>query len=169
MKPYKSLRPAAIAALAIAVAPLAGSGYGQPVASPAPEPSPREEIDWRTAPITPGEWRWSNEGGQSVARYAGGLLVLSCDRRAGKVTLLRSGSASGPVPMTIVTSSVERPVTGSARSTPAPAIAATFDAGDPLLDAMTFSRGRFAVETAGLPTLYVPSWPEVSRVVEDCR
>jgi hypothetical protein len=34
---------------------------------------------------------------------------------------------------------------------------------------MAFSRGRFAIETAGLPTLYVPSWPEVSRVVEDCR
>ena len=21
----------------------------------------------------------------------------------------------------------------------------------------------------GLPTLYVPSWPEISRVIEDCR
>ncbi|MDG2003332.1 MAG: hypothetical protein P8J20_08375 [Novosphingobium sp.] len=48
-------------------------------------------------------------------------------------------------------------------------IAVTLPASDPLLDAMAFSRGRFAVETAGLPTLYVPSWPEVSRVIEDCR
>ncbi len=42
-------------------------------------------------------------------------------------------------------------------------------ANDPLLDAMAFSRGRFAVETAGLPVLIVPSWTEVSRVIEDCR
>ena len=40
---------------------------------------------------------------------------------------------------------------------------------DPLLDAMAFSKGRFALEVAGLPTLYVPSYPEVTRVIEDCR
>jgi len=34
---------------------------------------------------------------------------------------------------------------------------------------MAFSRGRFALETAGQETLYLPSWPEISRVVEDCR
>jgi hypothetical protein len=25
------------------------------------------------------------------------------------------------------------------------------------------------VEVAGLPPVYAPSWPEVSRVIEDCR
>jgi hypothetical protein len=40
---------------------------------------------------------------------------------------------------------------------------------DPLLDAMAFSKGRFAVESAGLATLYVPPYPEVTRVIEDCR
>jgi hypothetical protein len=71
--------------------------------------------------------------------------------------------------MTIQTSSTRRPVTGSAQPGPPPAIAVIFAPNDPLLDAMAFSRGRFAVETAGKPTLYVPSWPEVSRVIEDCR
>ncbi len=52
---------------------------------------------------------------------------------------------------------------------PVPAIAARVAANDPLLDAMAFSKGRFAVEVAGLPTLYVPSYPEVTRVIEDCR
>jgi len=52
---------------------------------------------------------------------------------------------------------------------PPAALAVSLAARDPLLDAMAFSRGRFAVETAGLPTLYVPSWTEVSRVIEDCR
>ena len=48
-------------------------------------------------------------------------------------------------------------------------VRARVPARDPLLDAMAFSKGRFAVEVAGLPTLYVPSYPEVTRVVEDCR
>jgi len=95
--------------------------------------------------------------------------VLSCDRAAGKVTLERSGTATGLVAMTIITSDLERPLSGEARTGPPPVIALSFPASDPLLDAMAFSRGRFSVETTGQPTLYVPSWPEVSRVVEDCR
>jgi len=38
-----------------------------------------------------------------------------------------------------------------------------------LLDAMALARGRFAVEVAGYPALYLPNWAEVARVVEDCR
>ena len=38
-----------------------------------------------------------------------------------------------------------------------------------LLDAMAFSSGRFAVDLPGRSVLYLPSWPEVSRVIEDCR
>ena len=40
---------------------------------------------------------------------------------------------------------------------------------DPLLDAMAFSRGRFMLEVAGFPALYLPAWAEVGRVIEDCR
>jgi len=40
---------------------------------------------------------------------------------------------------------------------------------DGLLDAMSFSRGRIAVTVSGTPMLVVPAWPEVARVVEDCR
>ena len=95
--------------------------------------------------------------------------MLSCDRAAGMVTLMRPGTAQDHVPMTVITSSVTRPLTGVGVATDPPVIAATLTARDGLLDAMAFSRGRFAVETAGLPTLFVPSWPEVSRVIEDCR
>lgn len=109
------------------------------------------------------------EGSLSVARFGGNTLVLSCDRSAGMVTLMRPGSAQGHVPMTVITSNMTRPITGMAVATNPPVIAATLTARDGLLDAMAFSRGRFAVETQGLPTLYVPSWPEVSRVIEDCR
>jgi len=39
---------------------------------------------------------------------------------------------------------------------------------DPLFDALAFSRGRFGVGTGGRETM-VPAWPELTRVVEDCR
>jgi hypothetical protein len=139
----------------------------------APAPPRAAAPDWRDAPLTPGTWTWTREGSTTVARFADGLLALVCNPAAGMVSLLRQGSGSslpsGEVPMTIVTSTMVRPVSGSAIAGMPPAVAATFAPRDALLDAMAFSRGRFAVETAGLPTLYVPSWAEVGRVVEDCR
>ena len=140
-----------------------------PSAIPSPLPPPTPQADWRQTPLTPGDWQWGMVNGQSVARFAGGTLELRCDRRGGTITMLRSGSASGQIPVTIMTSALTRPLNGVARSAPVPAVAVTFPVRDPILDAMAFSRGRFAVEMAGLPTLYVPSWPEVSRVIEDCR
>ncbi len=135
---------------------------------PTPPPPPRT-ADWRDMPITPGNWRWQMEGSRSVARFGNDVLVLSCNREAGAVTLIRPGLAQGSVPLTILASSGNRTVTAQAVAGPPPVIALTLPARDSLLDAMAFSRGRFAIETAGLPTLYVPSWPEVSRVIEDCR
>jgi hypothetical protein len=40
---------------------------------------------------------------------------------------------------------------------------------DSFLDAMAFSKGRFAVEAQGISPLYLPAWPEISRVIDDCR
>lgn len=134
----------------------------RPITRPAPS-------DWRDNPATPGDWTWSMEAGRSVSRFAGGALVLSCDPSAKVVTLFRQGAAQGPVPMTIMASDIARQLTGTPVSGPPAAISVAFPATDNFLDAMAFSRGRFAVETSGLPTLYVPSWPEVSRVIEDCR
>ncbi|MDE8653318.1 hypothetical protein [Novosphingobium album (ex Liu et al. 2023)] len=139
----------------------------------APPPLPSPPANWRDAPITPGDWALSANASQSAASFAGGQLVLRCDLPQRTVTLLRAGTGTamgtGQVPMTVTTETVTRPLTGTAQGGPAPAIAITFSARDPLLDAMAFSRGRFMVEAAGLPALYVPSWPEVSRVIEDCR
>jgi hypothetical protein len=109
------------------------------------------------------------EGARSVARFDGDALILSCNREAGSITLLRPGVATGTVPVTITTATLNRTLTATAEAGPPPVIALTLPARDGLLDAMAFSRGRFAVEVAGLPTLYVPSWTEVSRVIEDCR
>ena len=139
--------------------------------APAPEPlmPPPAGTDWRDAPITPGVWEWRPMNGQSVARFAGGLLYVRCDPASRSVTLSRQGDARGPTAMRIVTSSTTRQVNATPQGGPSPLVSVAFSANDRLLDAMAFSRGRFAIETAGMPTLYVPSWPEVSRVIEDCR
>lgn len=145
-----------------------------PTATPAPTPAPPPQtpgprVDWRDAPITPGDWRWSMEGGQSVARFGGGALVLRCDSPRRVVVLQRAGAAQRPVPMTILTTSGEHRLSATPQQGSPPLLSTNISASDRLLDALAFSRGRFAVETAGLPTLYVPSWPEIGRVVEDCR
>ena len=144
-----------------------------PVATtPAPiavTPLPRPALHWRDTPITPGDWQWSNTGGISSARFAGGAFELRCDRANGMVVLLRAGSASGPVAMGIATTTQRRTVSAQPYSGPPATLGASLAAHDDLLDAMAFSRGRFAVEVQGLAPLYIPSWPEVSRVLEDCR
>ena len=45
---------------------------------------------------------------------------------------------------------------------------AVFEARDPLLDALAFSRGRIGIAVDGVETSY-PSWPEIARVLDDCR
>jgi hypothetical protein len=46
--------------------------------------------------------------------------------------------------------------------------AARLVADDPLLDAIAFSRGRFGVTIDGRERWF-PAWPEIARVIEDCR
>ena len=158
------------------VAMLAACATPRPVAPPAPLPIPRPAppppprvADWRDLPQTAGDWRWSIAAGQSRAVFGTAdlpALTLSCDPAARAVTITRAGTAVGPVPL-VVTATSQRRVLNAAPTTAG--IAAVLPARDSLLDAMAFSRGRFMVETPGLPALLVPSWPELSRVVEDCR
>jgi hypothetical protein len=160
-KPQPAPRPAA--------RPVPAAPAAAPQPRPPAAPIVRAPAKWMDAPQTPGTWRWSMEGARSVARFGADLLVLSCNRDAAAVTLTRFGPGEGQVPMTVSTSAFARPLGAVALPGPPPSLEATISARDSLLDAMAFSRGRFAVETPGLPTLYVPSWPEVARVVEDCR
>jgi len=172
-------RPKFALALAAATAMLFATSCSEPRVIPAPTPTPTPTLPplpppspvagWQDMPVTPGDWTWGMESGLSVARFAGGQLVLSCDRARRVVTMSRPATAPGPVILTVQTSNVLRPLTATPREGASPAIAFDIPADDSLLDAMAFSRGRFVVETAGLPTLVVPSWTEVSRVVEDCR
>jgi hypothetical protein len=142
-----------------------------PAPAPVPPPSPAPPISssWMDAPLTPGDWIYQ----AGVARFgepaSGARLTMRCDRASGAVEIARAGTAGLPLQMIVRAELMERGVDAvPAESDPA-MITARVPARDPLLDAMAFSKGRFAVEIAGLPTLHVPSYPEVTRVIEDCR
>jgi hypothetical protein len=138
--------------------------------APAAVPARTQQTGWQDLPIAPGEWRWSREGGNSTARFnAAGQAraLLSC--RGGVVTLDRYGSTdpANAAPTVIVrTTSATRPTAGIARNG---SVSMSLAANDPLLDAIAFSRGRFAIEVPGMAPLPLPSWPEVARVIDDCR
>ena len=135
-------------------------------ATPAPTPPP-EPTDWRDAPITPGDWHWSAANGRSTASFAGGRLELQCNLATRALTMfVRSGNARANAVMTVSTTSGTHALPAQPQ---AGGFAAALPAGSPAADAMAFSRGRFAVTLAGEQTLYIPSWTEVSRAIEDCR
>lgn len=138
---------------------------------PAPPPPPAS-TDWMDMPQTPGDWRYSAGSGQTRASYgsnygaAQAIFAVTCDLGSRAITLARAGSATAPVGMRIRTETTERVLSASPHDA---SVSAALPPRDALLDAMAFSKGRFAVEVTGMTPLYLPSWIEVSRVLEDCR
>ncbi len=123
-------------------------------AAPAPVPlPPASPADWRDLPLTPGAWRYQAEAGGSVALFGDGVAALRCDRMKRQVSLTGSGLSGS---LKVTTSFGIYPIAGP------------LAASDPILDSIAFSRGRFVV-MAGAVQRVLPSWPEVARVVEDCR
>ena len=149
-----------------------------PAPSPTMRPAPLPPVvappaDWRDAEFTPGDWSHSPETTGSTASYgapgSGLLLTLRCDRATRQVVLTRAGAASGSVPLSVITTSASRAFTATAQDGATPRLTVAFTPREPILDAIAFSRGRFAIEVPGLPTLTLPAWPEIGRVIEDCR
>ncbi|GMN12758.1 hypothetical protein [Altererythrobacter sp. MTPC7] len=148
----------------------------QPVQpAPAPPPPPPAPVyeNWLDAPQTPGDWSYTDGAGLSYALFGpageAARLGLECRKTDRTVRIVRAGNAASELPMRIRTETADRMLTATPSPDGRPMIIATLQASDRLLDAMAFSRGRFAVETSGLETLYVPAWAEVTRVIEDCR
>ncbi|NVD44256.1 hypothetical protein [Qipengyuania atrilutea] len=144
-----------------------------PTPTPAPAPPPPPTVvqpvydNWMDAPQTPGDWTYRSESGSSLASFDPANVTLRCDRTNGQISLMRSVENGSSTAMTIRTETADR--TLQAQQMRGPQIVATLQARDPLLDAMALSKGRFAIETPGETTLYLPAWAEVTRVIEDCR
>ncbi|KMS59861.1 hypothetical protein V474_11770 [Novosphingobium barchaimii LL02] len=151
--------------------PVSPTAPRSPAPAPAPRPRPSAPAappasDWRDAPMTPGDWSYGATAGGSVASF-GGVFTLRCAPQAGTITLTRAATPrSTPVSMTVTTSDGSRAFTGRITSA---GIEIALPARDKVLDSMAFSRGRFAIAAPGETTLYIPSWTEVTRVIEDCR
>ncbi|MCC6924894.1 hypothetical protein [Novosphingobium sp.] len=144
-----------------------------PAPLPPPPPLPRPPADWRDAAQTAGTWRWAIVQGRSTASFVGtdgsAKAGLSCDKLNGRVLLSRAGSQAVATPMALTSTFGTRPLSSDPLRSPPGWIVAELHASDPMLDSIAFSRGRFAFEVAGMETLYLPSWPEIGRVIEDCR
>jgi hypothetical protein len=139
------------------------------VPSPAPVSAPQPVYsDWRDAPQTPGDWSYA-DGLATFGTPGNPLLTVRCDRAAGFIELARRGRVPEPARILIKTEAGDGSNQTQGISTDPPATWVRLPVNDPLLDAIAYSSGRFAVQTTWLPTLYVPSWPEVMRVIDDCR
>lgn len=125
------------------------------------------------APQTPGDWSYRAAPGGGTALFGqgngGAPFSMRCDRAGRTVILNRAGAGSGSAPMTIRSESQTRALAAAASRDGDSGLEARLAANDRLLDAMALSKGRFAVEAPGTTTLYLPSWAEVTRVIEDCR
>lgn len=149
-------------------APPAPAPAPPPVTVPPPAPSYQS---WMDVPATPGDWRYRALPGSTRASFGTGgapLFEMACEP-AGRVVLIRAGTSGAPgtgTTLEVLTETASRALPATSAQG---AVSAQLSARDPLLDAMAFSKGRFAIRTAGLPTLYLPAWPEVTRVIEDCR
>ena len=183
MKPIYAYFAAAVAlsfTIAACVPAPAPTPTPEPVAvpAPAPTPTPAQAVtqpvyeNWMDAPQTPGDWTYVDEPGESLGLFGDAdpthLFVLRCNKATRQIGIARRGSTDRDLIMRIRTETEERVMTAS-KVPDWNLVAAALPATDRLLDAVAISKGRFAVETEGFAPLYIPSWPEVTRVIEDCR
>ena len=144
-----------------------------PAPTPTPAPAPPFAGSWMDAPLTPGDWTYRAGPGDTTLALFGESpdrprFSIGCYQPGQVITLSRYETGIAPAPFRILAETHEGSLV-SRIANPGGFPIAEVPARDPLLDAMAFSKGRFAVEVAGLPTLYIPSYPEVTRVIEDCR
>ena len=149
-----------VAAFAVAVAaPVAAASAQAPA------------FNLEAAPASLGAWTYNSQAGGSEAAYVDAIgtarVTLRCTRATRRVMLL-AVSAAPAGSATITTSNVSRSVVpGYDAATRRITIDLPFS--DALLDAIAFSRGRFAITIGGGVPLVFPATPEPARVVEDCR
>ena len=133
--------------------------------------APTPAVDFSIATPLSGSWTYAATADGSEATFldsnARPQLIFHCTRLSRQVTIAKPATTAAPL-LSLWT-------TSQARNLPAsfnPAtyrLSAAVPAFDPLLDAIAFSRGRFAVSVSGTTALVVPAWEEPARVIEDCR
>ncbi len=146
------------------------AAFALPFASAASAQIPAK-VDLETVQPISGTWAYGPIQAGSEADFVNSSSVVQfkvrCNRSARTVSLIRTGVPAAAPSLAIWTTSLSRTV--PARFLASRELVADLASTDPLLDAIAFSRGRFATAAAGAPMVAIPAWPEVARVVEDCR
>lgn len=137
----------------------------------AQSPTAQATPDLSAATPVSGDWSYGQtaDGTEATFTNASGYpqLWVHCTRATRRVSIARTASAAASV-LSIWTSSATR----AAPSSFDPAtkrLTVEFANFDPLLDALANSRGRIAFSIGNESALLVPPWPELARIVEDCR
>jgi hypothetical protein len=128
-------------------------------------------LDLSTATPVEGNWVYAPATDGSEATFvnlsAQPQLTIRCARAMRQVTISKPATVAAAF-LNVWTSTQTRSLPASFN--PATGrISASVGAFDPLLDAISFSRGRVGFSVSGQATLVVPSWSEAARVIEDCR
>jgi hypothetical protein len=127
--------------------------------------------DFNYSPVSPGSWVYRAVTGGSEASFVDGTgttrMVIACGKVSRLVTISRI-SAAPAASLSFWTSSASRNLAARFDQSSGRVIAQV-GAMDALLDALAFSRGRFASLMPGSPALVFPAEPEIAHVVEDCR
>jgi hypothetical protein len=127
--------------------------------------------DLSTATPIAGNWTYAATADGSEASFANASAVpqlwVHCTRATRRVTIAKSATAAAPL-LNVWTSALTRSVASSFN--PATGrLTIDLAPNDPLLDAISSSRGRIGFSIGGQPPLVVPAWAEAARVIEDCR
>jgi hypothetical protein len=149
---------------------------------PAPAPPPKPALhsapvaaEWQDRPAAAGQWVYRPDNKGSIALFgpAGvdARFAIRCDMDAKRVYLTHPGQLpAGESGKLVVRASTSMKSFDAGNTGGSPALVGTaVDPRDPQLDAMSFSRGTFLIGIKGMPDLILPVWPEIARVVEDCR
>jgi hypothetical protein len=132
------------------------------VAAPPPAPAPAlpNPADWDMLPMIEGAWDFDPL--RRSARFVddAGVERASLSCAVPGVSMRISMAGDGSPAMMVFTSSATKTLSAQRG-------AALLDIGDTALDAIAFSRGRFALSASQL--LVLPVQSEIGRVIEDCR
>ena len=147
-----------------------------PTPSTAPVAAAPQYENYLDAPQTAGSWTYTATGSGTTATFgtgvspSGTLFAMTCSLSDRSISLSRAiRGQNAATAITVRTETAARVLQTTSDVGRMPQSTARVPARDPLLDAVALTRGRFVVEVAGQPTLYLPAWAEVTRVIEDCR
>jgi hypothetical protein len=137
--------------------------------------------DWTDWPLAKGSWVYRTDARGSVALFGqeqrDAVVTIRCDRAQGRIYITRAdeagtgragaGASSGTI--TVRASSALKTFGASATGGNPAYIAAEIMPADPILDAIIYTRGRFALQGSGGQSVAIPVYAEIAKVVEDCR